>query len=69
MTDLEALLTDYLTISKAECSTGLIVFLLLKTEQQRLEMCRFLKDNPEASEREIIVAADKILQGPAPSLL
>ncbi len=66
---LEELLIGFLVTSKVEKVPGLIIGLTLRTPKQQLEMCQYLSDNPEATEAEIIAAAERVARGPAPSLL
>ena len=57
---LEKTLIGYLKLSKASKGKGALAFLMLDTEAQMMEMCRFLKENPEAAESEILARAERI---------
>lgn len=59
-TQIEQLLIGYLMTSKASEGTRVIVFLAMKTENQMIDMCQFLSDNPEANDKEIMTAAKRI---------
>ena len=59
---LEKTLIGYLKLSKATKGKGALVFLMLDTNAQMMEMCRFLKENPEATESEILARAEKIVK-------
>lgn len=60
LTELEELLIDFLLTSNATKGTGAKVSLALQEENQQLEMCQFLSDNPEASDDEILQMALRI---------
>ena len=60
LNEVEELLVDYLTLSKATKGTGLMVSLTLKERSQQLKMCRYLSENPEATDEEIIAMAKQI---------
>ena len=60
LNEVEELLIDYLILSKATKGTGVMVSLTLKERPQQLKMCRFLSDNPEATDEEIMAMAQKI---------
>lgn len=59
-TEIGQLLIDYLMLSTADRGARAMVFILLKKELQKLEMCRFLSKNPKATEDEIVEMARKI---------
>jgi hypothetical protein len=59
-TEIGQLLIDYLMLSTADRGARAMVFILLKKELQKLEMCRFLSKNPKATEDEIMEMAKKI---------
>ena len=60
LTQAEELLIDYLLLSKATQGTGVMISIMLKEHHQQLKMCRYLSDNPEATEEEIVAMAEKI---------
>ena len=60
LTKIEQLLIDFLTTSKANKATQAIVFISLKEEKQKLEMCRFLSEHETATDPEIMAAAKRI---------
>ena len=57
---LEKILIGYLKLSKVSKGKGAIVFLMMDTDAQMMEMCQFLKNNPEATESEILARAERI---------
>ena len=57
---IEQLLIGFLSTSKAPKGTQAIAFLLLDKEDQQLEMCCYLSENPDATEQEIMEMAYKI---------
>lgn len=63
LTEIEQLLIDFLRTSKASKGIQAITFIALKDEDQMLQMCRFLSDNPEAKDKEILSVA-KMIGGP-----
>ncbi len=60
LTQLEQLLIDYLTLSNAQEWVQVVAFILLKEEDQMLEMCRFLSVNADATEEEILEMAYRL---------
>ena len=63
------MLVDFLLTSKAGRVTQVMAFIKMKTDEQMLDLCQFLSDAPEATDREILVAAEQIAHRPARSLL
>lgn len=61
-TTIEKLLIGYLKLSNASETAQTLIFLMLETEDQMFEMCRFLKENPDATGLEIAQAATRILE-------
>lgn len=57
LTQIEQLLMGFLSTSKAPKGTQVIAFLLLDKEEQQLEMCSYLSENPDATEPEIMEMA------------
>lgn len=57
----EQLLIEYLMLSKAGEAAQMLVFIWLKTEEQKWEMCRFLRYNPDATEGQILWKTRQIL--------
>ena len=62
VTEIEQLLVDYLSLSRASEGGQALAFIALDTEDQMLKMCRFLSDNEMATEEQIIAQARKIAQ-------
>lgn len=60
-TELEASLIELLDSSKAGEVAQMMSFLWLKTDEQMLEMCRFLLHTPEATEGQIMWKCRQIL--------
>ena len=60
LTEIERLLIGYLQTYQIAEHVRVIVFLTLKTEDQKLEMCWFLKENPDTTEDQIMAEAEKI---------
>lgn len=60
-TEIEQLLIDYLTLSKARTGASAMVFVLLEKKEQQVKMCEFLSANEEATEEEILERAKKIV--------
>ena len=65
-TELEQLLIDYLKLSKANDAVISVVFLLLKAEEQQIEMCKYLSKYENATEEEILEQARKIVETAMP---
>ena len=61
LTEVEQLLIDYLLTSNAKKGTGAMVSLMLQEESQQIEMCSFLSENPEATDKDIGAMAHKIV--------
>ena len=59
---IEELLIGYLKISNAPRGTQALAFFLLEGEDQQLEMCSYLSENPTATGEEIMEMAQKISQ-------
>ena len=57
---LEKTLIGYLKLSKVGKGKGALVFLMMDTDEQMMELCRFLNKNPEATESEILAMAERI---------
>lgn len=57
---IEKLLVNYLKLSNISKGNGALVYVMLPTQEQKLEMCRYLDKNAEAMESEILAAAEKI---------
>ncbi len=57
---IEQLLAGFLRTSSASKPTQAIAYLMMETEAQQLEMCRFLDENKAASDEEIMAAAKRI---------
>ena len=62
VTEIEQLLVDYLSLSKASKGGQALAFIAMDTEDQMLKMCRFLSDNEMVTEEQIIAQARKIAQ-------
>ena len=60
LTQIEHLLTGYLALSRASKGKQALVFLMMETEAQKLEMCEFLSKNVNATEARIMDEAKKI---------
>lgn len=60
VTKIEEALIGYLTLSKIDRGTRVLIFFLLKSEDQKLEMCRYLRANEEATEEELLAKAREI---------
>ena len=58
---IEKALAISLRRSNASKTVGALVMIMLDTPLQMAEMCRFLLDNPDATEQEIAQAATGIL--------
>ena len=56
----QQLLIDFLTISKASEPTKAIVFIQMESEELQLRMCEFLSKNKQATDQEIVTAANRI---------
>ena len=56
----EQLLIGFLTTSKAQRGTQAMAFLLLGSEEQQMEMCSYLSENPAATDKEIMEMAQRI---------
>ena len=61
LNEIEELLIDYLLTSKVTKGKAVMVALALKKRSQQLEMCKYLSENPEATEDDIMSMAQKIL--------
>ena len=59
-TEIEHLLIEYLYTSKATASTQAIAYILVKNEEQQLKMCKYLSENTDATDEEILAAAHRI---------
>ena len=57
---IEKTLIGFLKTSKASKGKSALVFLMLDSDKQMLKMCRYLSENPEATEQEILASAEKI---------
>ena len=57
---IERLLIAYLKLSNISKGNGAIVYVMLDTQEKKLEMCSYLAENPEATEKEILATAEKI---------
>ena len=60
LTEIEQLLIGFLATSKAPEDIQAMAFILPVGDEQRLEMCRFLSKNPEATRDEILQMAHNI---------
>ena len=60
LTEVEQLLIGFLKTSNAKKGTRGLSALILQEEDQQLEMCRFLSKNPDATDEEIMQAAENI---------
>lgn len=58
---IDGLLVNYLKLSKASKTVGFLIYVMLETREQKLAMCEFLDENPDATEQEIAQAATGIL--------
>jgi len=59
-TEIGQLLIEYLLQSTASRGTRALVFIRLKEDSRKLEMCNFLSKNPQATEAQILEKAQKI---------
>ena len=57
---IEKLLVNYLKLSNISKGNGAIAYVMLDTQQKKFEMCCYLDENPEATEKEILAAAERI---------
>ena len=57
---IEKLLVNYLKLSHITKGNGALVYVMLSTQAQKLEMCRYLDKYTEATESEILVIAENI---------
>ena len=57
---IEKLLVNYLKLSNISKGNGALVYVMLSTQEQKLEMCRYLDKNAEATESEILATAERI---------
>jgi hypothetical protein len=57
---IEKLLVNYIKLSNISKGNGALVYVMLPTQEQKLNMCRYLDENPEATESEILGMAERI---------
>ena len=60
LTEIKQLLIEYLEISKAKEPEKTLAYLAMDTEDQMLELCQYLSDNPEATGEAILEKAREI---------
>ncbi len=60
ISEIEQLLEEFLKTSKAIKSEQFLAYLAMDTEEQMLERCHFLNDNPQATGQEILREARRI---------
>ena len=60
LTAIKQLLINYLEISRAGEPDKTLAYLAMDTEDQMLEMCHYLSDNPEATGQQILTEARRI---------
>lgn len=59
-TKIEQLLAGFLRTSTASKPTQAIAYLMMETEAQQLELCRYLDEHETATDSEIMAAAKRI---------
>lgn len=63
LTEVQQILKDALYLCPLTERTRVIVFLMMETEEQALKMARFIVDNEQVTEEEVIAEARKIAEG------